>query len=115
MGLTVWIGKSIKRQDVTIAKNYLNATELDYLNRLVSQYLEFAEMQAKQHKPMYMRDWLKKLHDILIINEKEILIHAGKISHEEAEQYALTEYDKYQHQLGTYGADELDKYIKRLK
>jgi hypothetical protein len=115
MGLTTWTGKSIKQHDVVVAKNYLNTIELDYLNRLVSQYLEFAELQAKQHKPMYMKDWLKKLHDILIINEKEILMHAGKISHEEAEQHALTEYNKYQKQLGFYEADELDKYLKRLK
>jgi len=115
MGLTAWTGKSIKRQDVIVAKNYLSATELDYLNRLVSQYLEFAEMQAKQHKPMYMKDWLKKLHDILIINEKEILMHTGKVSHEEAEQHALTEYNKYQKQIGVYEADDLDKYLNRLK
>ena len=93
----------------------MSATELDHLNRLVSQYLEFAELQAKQHKPMYMKDWLKKLHDILIINEREILMHAGRVSHEEAEQHALTEYNKYQKQLGFYEADELDKYLKRLK
>jgi hypothetical protein len=115
MGLTTWTGKSVKQQDVTIAKNYLNATELDYLNRLVSQYLEFAEMQAKQHKPMYMRDWLNKLHDILTINEKEILMHTGRVSHEEAEQHALSEFNKYQKQLGIYEVDELDKYMKRLQ
>jgi hypothetical protein len=115
MGLTTWTGNSVKQQDVTIAKNYLNSIELDHLNRLVSQYLEFAELQAKQHKPMYMADWLKKLHDILIINEREILLHAGKVSHEEAEKHALTEYNKYQKQLGTYEVDELDRYLKRLK
>jgi len=115
MGLTTWTGKNIKQQDVVVAKNYLNTTELDHLNRLVSQYLEFAELQAKQHKPMYMKDWLKKLHDILTINEKEILMHTGKVSHEEAEQYALTQYHKYQKQLGTCEVDELDKYLKRLK
>lgn len=115
MGLSVWTGKTIKQKDVTVAKNYLSATELDYLNRLVSQYLEFAEMQAKQHKPMYMRDWLKKLHDILIINEKEILMHAGKVSHEEAEEYALSEYSKYQKQIDIYEVDELDKYMNRLQ
>jgi hypothetical protein len=114
MGLTTWTGKSIKQQDVVIAKNYLNATELDNLNRLVSQYLEFAELQAKQHKPMYMQDWLKKLHDILIINEKEILTHFGKFSHVEAEQHALSEFHKYQKQLDTCQVDELDKYLKRL-
>jgi hypothetical protein len=115
MGLTTWTGKNIKQQDVVIAKNYLNTTELDHLNRLVSQYLEFAELQAKQHKPMYMKDWLKRLHDILIINEKEILMHTGKISQEEAQQHALTEYNKYQKQFAICEADELDKYLKRLK
>jgi hypothetical protein len=115
MGLTTWTGKNVKQQDVVVAKNYLNATELDYLKRLVSQYLEFAELQAKQHKPMYMKDWIKKLHDILIINEKEILMPTGRVSHEEAEQHALAEYGKYQKQIGFYEADELDKYLKRLK
>ena len=115
MGLTTWMGKSIKQQDIIVAKNYLNATELDNLNRLVSQYLEFAEFQAKQHKPMYMKDWLKKLHDILVINELEILMHVGKVSHEEAEQHAFNEYNKYKIQHGFFEADELDKYLKRLK
>ena len=115
MGLTTWSGKTIQQQDVTIAKNYLSKTELDHLNRLVSQYLEFAELQAQQHKPMYMKDWLKKLHDILTVNEREILMHSGKISHEDAEQHALSEYDKYRKQLAVHEADELDKYIKRLK
>ena len=114
MGLMSWTGKSVKQQDVTVAKNYLNATELDHLNRLVSQYLEFAELRAKQHRPMYMKDWVKKLHDVLIINEREILMHTGRVSHEQAERHALDEYNKYQKQIGTYEMDELDKYLKRF-
>jgi len=78
-----------------VAKNYLNEDEIDLLNRIVSMYLDFAEMQAKRRKPMYMKDWIEKLDDFLRFGEHEILTHAGKISHEEAIQKAYAEYEKY--------------------
>lgn len=78
MGLTSWTGALPKRTDAEIAKNYLSSDELDTLNRIVSLYLDFAELQAKSHKPMYMRDWIQKLDDFLKLSGKELLSHAGK-------------------------------------
>ena len=95
MGLTSWTGALPKRTDAEIAKNYLSSDELDTLNRIVSLYLDFAELQAKSHKPMYMRDWIQKLDDFLKLSGKELLSHAGKISAELAKQKADTEYDKF--------------------
>lgn len=95
MGLTSWTGALPKRTDVEIAKNYLSSDELDTLNRIVSLYLDFAELQAKSHKPMYMKDWIQKLDDFLKFSGKELLSHAGKISAELAKQKADTEYDKF--------------------
>lgn len=95
MGLTSWTGALPKRTDAEIAKNYLSSDELDTLNRIVSLYLDFAELQAKSHKPMYMKDWILKLDDFLKLSGKELLTHAGKISAELAKQKANTEYDKF--------------------
>ena len=95
MGLTSWTGALPKRTDVEIAKNYLSSDELDTLNRIVSLYLDFAELQAKSHKPMYMKDWIQKLDDFLKLSGKELLSHAGKISAELAKQKADMEYDKF--------------------
>lgn len=95
MGLTSWTGALPKRTDVEIAKNYLSSDELDTLNRIVSLYLDFAELQAKSHKPMYMKDWIQKLDDFLKLSGKELLSHAGKISAELAKQKADTEYDRF--------------------
>ena len=95
MGLTSWTGALSKRTDAEIAKNYLSSDELDTLNRIVSLYLDFAELQAKSHKPMYMKDWIQKLNDFLKLSGKELLSHAGKISAELAKQKADTEYDKF--------------------
>ena len=95
MGLTSWTGALPKRTDAEIAKNYLSADELDTLNRIVNLYLEFAELQAKSHQPMYMKDWIQKLDDFLKLSNKELLTHAGRISAELAKQKADTEYDKF--------------------
>ena len=112
MGLRSWAG------DVAIAKNYLSEAELSQLNLLVEQFLAFAENQARQKKVMYMRDWIKKLNDILTINDNEILEHAGKISHELALQLAETEYEKFNAERikvdDTRAFEELNKEIKQL-
>lgn len=97
------------------AKNYLGEQELDHLNRIVNQYLEFAELQALQRKPMSMAEWKKKLHDFLTLNEREILLHGGAVSHDEAEAHALAEFEKYNKALDAAQPDELDKAVKRLK
>lgn len=95
MGLTSWTGGLPKRTDAEIAKNYLSPEELDTLNRIVSLYLDFAELQAQSHKPMYMKDWIQKLDDFLKLSGKELLTHAGTISAELAKQKANQEYDKF--------------------
>jgi len=98
MGLTTWEtaphGKIIKA-DVSIAKNYLSEQEMNYLERIVSVYLDFAELQAERKIPMSMEDWAKRLDGFLEFNGNEILIGAGKISHEQAKLHAETEYEKY--------------------
>lgn len=93
MGLTNWREEKIRKQDVTIAKNYLGKQELDTLNNLVEQYLIFAEGQAKRRVPMYMKDWVEKLDGFLLLNDRDILNHAGKISHELAKESAQKEYE----------------------
>jgi hypothetical protein len=118
MGLRSWAGDKIRKSDVAIAKNYLNEAELSQLNLLVEQFLAFAENQARQKKAMYMSDWIKKLNDILTINDNEILEHAGKISHELALQLAETEYEKFNTERikadDTRALEELNKEIKQL-
>jgi hypothetical protein len=95
MGLTNFRGEKPRKQDVGIAKNYLNETELATLNNLVEQYLVFAEGQAMKRTPMYMKDWIEKLHGFLSLNDRDILTSAGKISHEMAIEFAENEYDKF--------------------
>lgn len=95
MGMTTWNGSSPRKTDAVIAKNYLNKNEIDTLNRIVTMYLEFAELQAMNRKPMYMNDWISKLDDFLKLTERDILTHAGNISHDEALDKAYTEYDKF--------------------
>jgi hypothetical protein len=95
MGLSNWIGTRPTKEEAVIAKNYLRPEELDALNRIVNAYLEFAELRATNRKPMYMRDWITKLDEFLRMSGREILTHAGKISHEQALRKAETEFDKY--------------------
>ncbi len=92
MGLTNWRGGKIRKKDVSIAKNYLKEPELEALNNLVEQYLIFAKGQAKRRIPMYMKDWITKLNGFLTLNDREILEHAGKISHEFAKEKSENEY-----------------------
>ncbi len=117
MGLTNWRGEEIRKTDVSIAKNYLNVDELKALNNLVEQYLLFAEGQAMQRNPMYMKDWIKKLDSFLQVNEKSILTHAGQIAHEAAKELAELEYDKF-HFKRIKGKDkqdsDFDKLTKRI-
>lgn len=95
MGLTNWLGDNIRKSETAIAKNYLTEEELDVLNRIVTAYLEFAELQALNRNPMYMRDWIARLDDFLKLTGRNILTNAGKISHEEALGKAYKEYEKY--------------------
>ena len=95
MGLTGWTGDRITKQETEVAKNYLKEEELDLLNRIVAAYLEFAELQAINRTPMYMKDWAKKLDEFLNIMGRDVLDHAGLVSHEAALQKAHGEYEKY--------------------
>ena len=98
MGLTTWKNSprgKIRKPDVGVAKNYLSQDELIELNLIVDQYLSFAELQARNRKPMYMADWEKKLHDFLTLNEKQILLDAGKISHQLAVDLAEKEFETF--------------------
>ena len=95
MGLTTWSGAMPTKPEAEIAKNYLTHEEIKSLNRIVSLYLDFAEMQAEEHRPMYMKDWINILDDFLRISCKDILTHAGKISAKLAKEKADHEYDKF--------------------
>ena len=95
MGLTTWAGTMPTKPEAEVAKNYLTKEEITSLNRIVSLYLDFAEMQAEEHRPMYMKDWINILDDFLRISRKDILTHAGKISAKLAKEKADAEYDKF--------------------
>lgn len=95
MGLTTWSGAMPTKTEAEIAKNYLTHEEVKSLNRIVSLYLDFAEMQAEEHRPMYMKDWVNILDDFLRISRKDILTHAGKISAKLAKEKADQQYDKF--------------------
>ena len=95
MGLTTWRGAMPTKHEAEIAKNYLSEEEVDMLNRIVNLYLDFAELQAKSHVPMYMKDWIQKLDDFLKLSGKELLNHAGCVSAEVAKLKANEEYDKF--------------------
>lgn len=119
MGLTSWTGAMPRQSDAEIAKNYLSENELDTLNRIVSLYLDFAELQAKSHTPMYMKDWIQKLDDFLKLSGKALLNHAGKISAELARDKADTEYHKFRErtalQLSPVEKDFLENFERIQK
>lgn len=113
MGLTTWKGAKVRKADVKIAKNYLTEKEIKSLNRIVTMYLDYAEDQAERRKPMYMKDWGKKLNAFLEFNDRDILNNAGKISKTVAEQLALDEYEKFnQKRLNNREEDDFDIFIK---
>lgn len=95
MGLTSWSSDMIKRQDVEVAKNYLSEEEIDALNKIVSAYLDIAEVRALNKEPMYMKDWLETIDDYLKMTRRDILTTKGRVSHKQAIEKANGEYDKY--------------------
>jgi hypothetical protein len=112
-------GIPIKKSDISIARNYLDEEEIKLLGLLAEQYLAFAETMAQQHTPMYMKDWIERLDGILKMNGRELLTHAGKISHETALEKPAEEYEKYHRlQIETekeQSLEEIEKDIKDLK
>ena len=116
MGLTTWKGagrgRVLTKADIVIAKNYLTHDEVGTLELLVGQYLDFAELQAKRKKVMYMNDWINKLDDFLKVNEQDILANAGKISAELAQERAHAEYNKFSKSRKFIEADHADEELK---
>ena len=118
MGLTSWKNSPngrIRKDDVVVAKNYLSLEELDFFNRIVTMYLDYAEMQAKNKKVMYMKDWIVKLDAFLQFNEKEVLEHKGKISHEVAVTLALNEFEKYRVIQDKEYLSDFDKLLLKME
>jgi hypothetical protein len=118
MGLTSWrkspTGK-VMPKDVTVAKNYLKKDELDHLNRIVTMYLDFAELQAIRNKPMYMKDWVVRLNAFLKFSEYEILNDAGKVSHEVAIELAKKEYEEFRKEQDKNYLSDFDRQLKLLE
>ncbi|OJF76425.1 MAG: cell filamentation protein Fic [Treponema sp. CETP13] len=118
MGLTTWDaapeGKIVKT-DVSIAKNYLNDKEMSYLERIVSLYLDYAELQAERQIPMSMEDWAKRLDGFLEFNGNELLIGAGKVSAEQAKLYAETEFEKYRIVQDKTFISDYDKFLLKFE
>lgn len=110
MGLTSFKGKKPTKQEISVAKNYLNEAELNVLNRLVSAYLDIAEINAIQRKPMYMKDWIEVLDGFIKMSRQEVLTHAGKISAVLAQKKAMAEYELYKQK----SADELSEVEKQF-
>ena len=116
MGLTTWKGAKVRRGDVTVAKNYLNETEIRSLNRIVTRYLDYAEDQAERRRPLYMRDWREKLDAFLKFDEREILSNAGRVSAEVAEKLALDEFEKFEkHRIAEEAASSDDTFEAAAK
>jgi hypothetical protein len=118
MGLTSWQGEQIRKKDVSISKNYLDKEELDTLNRIVTMYLDYAELQAKNQKQMFMKDWREKLDAFLQFNDQEILNDAGKIEKKVADKLAEDHYEVFhQNRLNSEAprGDDLDDALKKLK
>ena len=117
MGLTNWENGpkgSIRKSDVTVAKNYLDESELESLNRIVSMYLDYAELQAKRNKVMRMNDWIEKLNSFLKFSEYDILNNAGKVSHDIAQALALKEFEKFKVNQDKNYISDFDREINKI-
>jgi len=115
MGLTTFSGDYPTLLDAQTAKNYLTDKELDILNRIVSMYLDYAELQAIEEKTMTMQDWVKELNYFLTMNRKDILKDSGKVSHEDAMNYAKLEYNKYKNRISLKPSDVELHYLESIK
>lgn len=119
MGLTSFKGAKVRRSDVTVAKNYMTQEEISTLNLIVNMYLDYAELQAKNRKPMYMADWENRLTDFLHFNGREVLEHFGTVKRTVAEKLALEQYELFDtHRRALESDDDIDKLtagIKRIK
>ena len=114
VGMTNFKGDYITKEDVQIAKNYLTEKELTYLNLLVSQYLDFAEVQALQQIPMRMAEWIVKLDELMKVSGRQLLVGKGTITHDEAKQKAIAEFEKYRKMEMLQYESDYDRAIKEL-
>ena len=115
VGMTNFKGDYITRDDVKIAKNYLSERELQVLNLLVSQYLDFAELQAIEQQPMTMQQWIEKLDNVLSMGNRPLLAGAGSVSHQQAVEKATKEFEDYRHRELLQYESDFDRAIKELK
>lgn len=118
MGLTSFKGAKVRKSDVTIAKNYMTQEEISTLNLIVTMYLDYAELQARQHHVMHMADWEDKLNQFLQFNGREVLQNPGKVKREVADALAIAEYEKYDAHRRKVEAGDVDKLaddVKRIK
>jgi hypothetical protein len=115
VGMSNFKGDYITKDDVKIAKNYLSERELQLLNLLVSQYLDFAELQALEQRPMTMRQWIEKLDGMLSMGERPLLMGAGSVSHEQAVDKATREFEAYRRREMLQYESDFDRAIKELK
>ena len=115
VGMTNFKGNYITRDDVKIAKNYLSEKELQVLNLLVSQYLDFAELQAIEQHSMTMQQWTKKLDDILSVGNRPLLSNTGTVSHKQAVEKASQEFEEYRRKEMLQYESDFDRAIKELK
>ncbi len=115
MGLNFWEGKQIKRSDTEVAKSYLTGQELDALNKIVSAYLDIAEVRALAHEPMYMKDWFETIDDYLKMTRRDILTTKGRVTHQQAINKAHTEYEKYRQKQDELLSPVEQHFIESIK
>ena len=118
MGLNAFEGAKVRRKDVTVAKNYMTHDEISTLNLIVNMYLDYAELQARQHHEMHMADWEDKLNQFLQFNGREVLQNFGTVKREVAEKLALEQYEQFDAHRRMLEADDMDELlgdVKRLK
>ncbi len=115
MGLTSWTGKEIRRSDVEVAKNYLNETEIDALNKIVTAYLDIAEVHALNQEPMYMKDWLETIDDYLKMTRRDILTTKGRITRKQAIEKAHEEYEKYRKKQDEFLSPVESHFLKSIE
>lgn len=115
LGLTHIKGNKPTKQEIEIAKNYLNENELSVLNRMVTAYLELAELQALNRKPMYMKDWIERLDDFVRMTGNNILQNAGTVSHQQALKKANAEYKKYKEQTKNELSEAEKHFVKQIE
>ncbi|MCI9083104.1 MAG: virulence RhuM family protein [Lachnospiraceae bacterium] len=115
MGLTSWTSKEIRRSDVEVAKNYLNETEIDALNKIVTAYLDIAEVHALNQEPMYMKDWLETIDDYLKMTRRDILTTKGRVTHKQAIEKAHEEYEKYRKKQDEFLSPVESDFLKSIE